>query len=129
MSFRLDKVTRAIRPVDALPLLFILTVVIASLFTEGSLRFDTTKLIEWGIFTLNVALIVAVPTFVRFERSFWKPSYQNLPGHTLLITLIVFALFPYRLEAFWDPLSLVIIVFVCVQVYGVGRNKRHFTAR
>lgn len=118
-----------LRPVDLLPLVFLTTVGVLSLFAKGTLRFDTEKLIEWAIFTLNVVLIVAVPTFVRFERSFWRPTYENLPGHALLITLAVVALFTYRLKALFDPLAVLIIVFVCIQIYAVGRNKRQFTAR
>ncbi len=125
---RLTQSTR-LRPVDLLPGLFLGTTALLVIAVGGEVRVDTEKLVEWAIFTLNVVLIIAVPTFVRFERSFWRPEYRNLPGHALLIVLVVVALFTYRWGAVFDPLAMLILVFVSGLVWGVGRRRERFTAR
>jgi membrane-associated phospholipid phosphatase len=115
--------------VDLLPVLFVLTVLVLSVLSPHPLRFDGEKLRAWALFTVIWVLIVAVPSFVRFERSFLEARYQNLPGHALLITLTVVLLFTKPLRDWLDPVAIGIVALICAMIYGVGRNRRHFTAR
>jgi len=118
-----------LRPVDMLPIIFLLTVLGVSASSSQPLRFDGETTGAWAIFTFIWVLIVAIPSFVRFDRTFWSAHYRNLPGHALLIILAVVLLFTQSLGDMLDPIAFGIVALIGVLVYGVGRNRGQFSAR
>lgn len=124
----MDKLFQKLRPVDFLPILFVVTVGCLSLLVEGPMRLDFDALGAWAIFTIVWVMIVALPAVVRLERDFWSPVYRNLPGHTLLIVLFVVVLFSSSWKTFIDPLTLMIAGTVLTLMYQLKKTKRHFSA-
>jgi len=118
-----------LRPVDYLPLLFIGTIAMLSFGVQRPFYVDTETLGAWGIFTLLWGLIVAVPAFVRFDRQFFAPRYENLPGHTLLIVLIVLLIFSGAIQGLLQPVGLMVLGLIVFLILLLGRRKAQFSAR
>ena len=118
---------KKLRPVDLLPLLFLLTVAGLTLLSEREPRIDREKLGAWGVITFLWMLIVALPSVVRFELDFLKPKFRNLPGHVVLILLAVVLLFTHSLRDLFDPIAIVILSVIVFLVHGLGRRKKSFT--
>lgn len=123
------RLLKRLRPVDWLPLLFVVTVGVLSGVSDHPLRIDGEKLAAWGIFTVLWVLIVAIPTFVTFDRRFWSPNYRNLPGHALLIILAVILLFTQKVRNLLNPVAITIVLLICGLIYGLARAQRQFSAK
>lgn len=118
-----------LRPVDYLPLLFVGTVGMLSFGIRRPLIVDTEALGAWAIFTLLWGLIVAVPLYVRFDRRFLAPKYENLPGHTLIIVLTVLLVFSGAIQGLFQPIGLMVLGLIAFLIYTLGRSKAHFSPR
>lgn len=120
---------RKFRPVDLLPMLFVVTVGGLSLWVDRPFYVDREALGAWAIFTALWVLIVALPTFVRFDTSFWSARYQNLPGHVLLIVLGVLFLFLNSWKGLFDPVALTVLGVLAFLIYGLQKRKAQFHAK